>query len=70
MIDRILDRRLATTALPEELKATVDRYADLAWERMGELSEQVKAYTVREPALALGVAFGLGVLLGCMINRR
>ena len=52
MIDRILDRRLATIAPPEELKATVGQYADLAWERMGELSERVKGYTVREPARA------------------
>ncbi len=70
MIDRILDRTLATAVPPEELKAKVGEYADLAWERMGELSEQVKTYTVREPARALGVAFGLGVLLGCMIKRR
>jgi len=71
MIDRILDRRLASTAAaPEPLKATVGQSVDLAWERIGELGEEMRTRTVNEPARALGVAFGLGVFLGWIMKRR
>jgi hypothetical protein len=70
MIDRVFDRASVTAAQPEELKAVALRYADIGLQRMGELSEAVKAYTVREPARAICIAFGLGAFLGWMIKRR
>ena len=70
MIDRILDRASAIAAPPDELKETAREYAEIARSRIGKVSESVKAYTVREPVRALGVAFGLGVFLGWMIRRR
>jgi len=70
MIDRILDRASAIATRPEELKETASQYTDVARERLGEVSELLKAYTVREPVRALAAAFGLGVFLGWMIKRR
>jgi hypothetical protein len=70
MIDRILDRASAIAAPPEELRQTALECRDIARARIGELSETLRAYTVREPARALSVAFGLGVFLGWIIRRR
>jgi hypothetical protein len=70
MIDRILDRASALATQPEELRETAREYTEIARVRMGEVSESVKAYAIREPARALGIAFGLGVFLGWMIKRR
>ena len=70
MIDRILDRASAVADPSDEVRETAREYAGVAQARMGELSEYVKAYTLREPARALGIAFGLGVFLGWIIKRR
>jgi hypothetical protein len=70
MIDRIRDRASAIGAPPEELRDRARDYAEIACMRLGEVSESVKAYTVKEPVRALGIAFGLGVFLGWMIKHR
>ena len=70
MIDRILDRASAIATPPDELSETAREYAESGRVRMGDVSESVRAYTVREPVRALGIAFGLGVFLGWMIKRR
>lgn len=54
----------------EELKEKALEYAATARERLAEGSGKLKEYVVREPARALGIALGLGVLLGWMIKRR
>jgi len=70
MIDRVLDRAAEMTSQPQELRETAQKYGQVALERIGEVSEWVKAYTVSQPARALGMALGLGVCLGWMIKRR
>jgi ElaB/YqjD/DUF883 family membrane-anchored ribosome-binding protein len=44
--------------------------AAMVKESLGKGSESVKAYIVKEPARALGIALGVGVLLGWLIKRR
>jgi len=44
--------------------------ATIARERIAEGSERVKEYAIREPAPALGIALGVGVLIGWWIKRR
>jgi len=54
----------------EELKERGLEYAAVARERFSEGSDAVKDYVTREPARALAVALGVGVLLGWLIKRR
>jgi hypothetical protein len=38
--------------------------------RLAEGAERIKDYARREPARALGIALGVGVLIGWLIKRR
>jgi ElaB/YqjD/DUF883 family membrane-anchored ribosome-binding protein len=60
----------AFTDQTEELKARASEFAAQARERLAEGNEFVKDYITKQPARALGVALGLGVLLGWLIKRR
>jgi ElaB/YqjD/DUF883 family membrane-anchored ribosome-binding protein len=70
MIDRMqgLEANLGPQA--EELKERALEYAATARERLAEGSGMIKEYFVKEPARALGIALGVGVLLGWMIKRK
>jgi ElaB/YqjD/DUF883 family membrane-anchored ribosome-binding protein len=70
MIDRIqgLDSALGPQA--DELKERALEYAASAREMLSERTDKVKDFVIKEPARALGVALGLGVLLGWLIKRR
>jgi len=68
MIDRMQPSGYADQA--EELKARAAEYAEAARVRLAEGSGFVKDYVNREPARALGIALGLGVVLGWLIKRR
>lgn len=70
MIDRVLDSASEMASQTQEFRETAQKYGEVARERIGEVSELVEAYTVRQPAQALGIAFGLGVFLGWVIKRR
>lgn len=70
MIDRAEDATAGWNPQAEELKEMALQYATAAQERLAEGSERVKDYVVRQPARALGIALGLGVLVGWMIKRR
>jgi len=70
MIDRLLDSASETASQPGALREVAQKYGEVARKRLGDVSEWVKAYTVRQPARALGIAMGLGVGLGWMIKRR
>ncbi len=65
-------RELETHAGPtaEPLTGLALRCAAIARERIAEGSERVKAYVAREPARALGIALGVGVLIGWLTKRR
>jgi ElaB/YqjD/DUF883 family membrane-anchored ribosome-binding protein len=46
------------------------RVAASARERLSQGGEAIKNYTLEQPARALGLALGMGVLLGWLIKRR
>ena len=70
MIDRAREMETDSGTQGGELTELALQYAAIARERLAEGSERVKAYAVREPARALGIALGLGVLVGWLIKRR
>ena len=70
MIDRIQGLESALGPQADELKERALEYAASARELLSEGTDKVKSYVVKEPARALGVALGLGVLLGWLIKRR
>jgi len=70
MIDRIQDLESGYGSQLDALKDQAQVYAASAREQLAEGSEKVREYIVNEPARALGIALGLGVLLGWLIKRR
>ena len=54
----------------EGLKDRALEVAATARESLSKGTSTVKAYIEKEPARALGIAVGLGVLLGWVIKRR
>ena len=70
MIDRIQGLESALGPQADELKEKALEYAATAREMLSEGTDNVNHYVVKEPARALGVALGLGVLLGWLIKRR
>jgi ElaB/YqjD/DUF883 family membrane-anchored ribosome-binding protein len=54
----------------EELKARALEYAEVARARLAEGNDFVKDYVTKQPVRALGIALGLGVVLGWLIKRR
>jgi hypothetical protein len=70
VIDHDLDGVQAIAAQPDELRENAREYAEIAREQIGGVSESVKAYAAKEPARALGIAFGLGVFARWIIMRR
>jgi ElaB/YqjD/DUF883 family membrane-anchored ribosome-binding protein len=70
MIDRIQGMEAGLGPQAEQIREMALDYAANARERLAEGSERVREYVVKEPARALGIALGVGVLLGWMIKRR
>ena len=70
MIDRIQGLEAQYGPQAEQIKEMALEYAATARERLAVGGERVKDYVVKEPARALGIALGVGVLLGWMIKRR
>jgi ElaB/YqjD/DUF883 family membrane-anchored ribosome-binding protein len=70
MIDRIQEYQPSHEEQVEELKALALDYARLAQARLAEGNEFIKDYLTRKPAQALGIALGVGVVLGWLIKRR
>lgn len=70
MIDRIRGLESVLPAPTDELKEMALEYAATARERLSEGHRKLRGYVIKEPALALGLALGLGVLLGWLIKRR
>jgi len=70
MIDRIQGLESALGPQADELKERALEYAASAREVLSEGTDKVKTFVVNEPARALGIALGLGVLLGWLIKRR
>jgi len=70
MINRIQALGTGEGMQADELKETALVYVAAARERLTEGSERVKQYIINQPARALGIALGMGVLLGWLIKRR
>lgn len=71
MIDRIpgLDGGSAA-AQADDLKERALDLTATAREQLGHWFESCRNYTREQPARALGVALGMGVLVGWLIKRR
>jgi len=70
MIDRIQDMSSNYGPQIDEIKEQALNYAATARERLLEGRDKAREYIVNEPARALGIALGVGVLLGWLIKRR
>jgi len=70
MIDRLHEVGSSYEPQLDELKEQALVYAAAARERLVEGSDRVREYIAKEPARALGIALGVGVLLGWLIKRR
>ena len=70
MIDRVQDMESSWGPDAEEVKEAVLRYTAAAREQLAEGSERIKEYVVKEPLRAMGIALGMGVVLGWLIKRR
>jgi len=70
MIDRIQDMGASYGPQLDGIKEQALNYAAVARERMLEGRDKAREYIVNEPARALGIALGVGVLLGWLIKRR
>jgi len=70
MIDRLQPPDAGYADQAEELKAKALEYAANAQTRFQEGSEFVKSYITKEPVRALGIALGVGVVVGWLIKRR
>jgi ElaB/YqjD/DUF883 family membrane-anchored ribosome-binding protein len=70
MNDRIED--IMTSAGPglDQLQEQAEILAAAARERLAEGREKVRAFIVENPAQALGIALGMGVVLGWLNKRR
>jgi ElaB/YqjD/DUF883 family membrane-anchored ribosome-binding protein len=69
MIDRI-QAPAGFSDQAEEFKAQALEIVSSARQRLAEGNEFVKDYVNKQPARALGIALGLGVVLGWLIKRR
>lgn len=70
MLDKILEREAAIAADAHAAREIALEYAEGVRTRLTEVGEEIKAYAVKEPARALGIALGIGVFIGWMIRRR
>ncbi len=70
MIDRLQPPDSGYADQAEELKAKALEYALSAQSKFSDGREFVKTYVTKEPVRALGIALGLGVVVGWLIKRR
>lgn len=54
----------------QEAAARVERVAEDAWSETKEKIEGVKQKIHEEPVVAVGIAFGAGLLIGLLFGRR
>ena len=67
MIDRFQAADAGFTDQAEELKARAFEYAETARARLAEGSNLLKDYVTKQPVRAVGIALGVGVVLGWLI---
>jgi len=70
VIDRIQNLESEFGPQAEQMKEMALDLVANARERLARGSDAVRDYTIQQPARALGIALGMGVLLGWLIKRR
>lgn len=70
MIDRIREAESGWNALSADARDAALNYAAVAREQMTMAGERIKQFVTEQPARALGIALGLGVVVGWLIKRR
>ena len=70
MIDRMREMESSFGPSAEAAKEKALDFAASARERLTHGGQAIKNYTIEQPARALGLALGMGVLLGWWIKRR
>jgi ElaB/YqjD/DUF883 family membrane-anchored ribosome-binding protein len=70
MIDRMKDVGPELNDQAEQVKEMALEMAAAARERLAGGCQRGREFTIHKPAQALGVALGMGVLLGWLIKRR
>jgi ElaB/YqjD/DUF883 family membrane-anchored ribosome-binding protein len=69
MNDRVQGVRAEFTPQMDEIKAMARQDVAVARERLADGRTLVTDYLAREPVKALGIALGIGVVLGWLIKR-
>jgi ElaB/YqjD/DUF883 family membrane-anchored ribosome-binding protein len=67
---QIADWGLVSESPAEEIRQSAVRLTDAVRKAVENGSESIREFTTREPARALGLALGIGVILGWLIKRR
>jgi len=70
MIDRMQDIGSGAETSLDQLKEQAMTYAATAREQLADGQGRIREYIVNKPAHALGIALGVGALLGWLIKRR
>jgi ElaB/YqjD/DUF883 family membrane-anchored ribosome-binding protein len=70
MNDRIREMESSFGPSAEAAKEKALDIAASAREQFTQGAQTIKNYTIEQPARALGIALGMGVLLGWWIKRR
>jgi len=70
MIDRLQSLGQQFGPQAEQIKEKALDWAATAREQLNEGNEKVRNFVIERPAQALGIALGMGVLLGWWIKRR
>jgi ElaB/YqjD/DUF883 family membrane-anchored ribosome-binding protein len=70
MVDRTQGLESGLEARVDDVKEKALEFAATAREQFSGGSRLLRDYIVKEPTRALGIALGMGVILGWLIKRR
>ncbi len=70
MIDRVKDLSAGQIPQADEIKERAKDFAATAKEQFFEGRDKLRHFITENPTQALGIAVGMGVLLGWLIKRR
>ncbi len=70
MFDRIAGLEGGGSPSVDQIKEKALEFATVAREQFSHGGESLRTFTLKQPARALGIALGMGVLVGWLIKRR